>query len=105
MFTLTGESSRLSELCRPLLVASIRHDIPGLARAAQYSMVASLTPENASDMLYLSHKYGAPLLKEEVLKYSVQYAKEVTSRNEWTNLSLKYPEILVEFTKRLAATT
>ena len=98
-----GSCSRLDELARPLLVAAMRHKINDLARMAEHQLISILSLKNIAEILLLSHKYKANILKKEALKFAVQNAAELTLSSDWDNLSIKNPELMVEFTKLLAS--
>ncbi|KAL7636856.1 UNVERIFIED_CONTAM: hypothetical protein RMT77_012614 [Armadillidium vulgare] len=98
----TGKSNSLGELSRPLLVAAKRHNIQDLFESTQLHLASMITVDNVSELLALGHKYKAGILKGEAMQFAVSQASEVTLMSSWGNLSLQYPEILLEFSKKLA---
>lgn len=99
---ITGKSNSLGELSRPLLVAAKRHNIQDLFESTQLHLASMITVDNVSELLALGHKYKADILKGEAMQFAVSRASEVTLMSSWGNLSLQYPEILLEFSKKLA---
>ncbi|XP_064099404.1 uncharacterized protein LOC135210437 [Macrobrachium nipponense] len=98
----TGECTETASLSRALLVGSIRHDVTGLARSCEYHLAADLTPVNAPELIFLAHKYSALKLKELALAFAVQEAAEVTAQPMWSNLAVRVPGVIAEYSRRLA---
>lgn len=101
----TGKCSSLSDLVRPLLVAGVRHGVPGLVMACEQHLVAALTPENAADTLMLAHKYQVNNLQEKALTYALDHAQQVTIQPSWASLATRSSSLVLEFSKRLAQYT
>ncbi|CAL4155647.1 unnamed protein product [Meganyctiphanes norvegica] len=98
----TGRCSSLSDLVKPLLVAGLRHGIPGLVKACEQHLVAALTPENAADTLILAHKYQVENLQEKTLAFALDHAQQVTIQPSWASLATRSASLVLEFSKRLA---
>ena len=64
-------------------------------------MVAEIRVENAINLLLWAHQQSVDVMKEGVINFMKQNAKQIVKLDDWDMLIKNYPELSVLVTRRI----
>ena len=92
-FLYTGDADIDQQTGSDFLVAADVYRIDALKEECGSYMAKSLSIENATELLVLSHKHNSPVLYQATLDFMSENAKAICSRKEWLEVIKNYPEL------------
>ena len=78
-----------------------KYDVGDLKEECANFMVAEIRVENAINLLLWAHQQSVDVMKEGVINFIKQNAKQVVKLDDWDMLITNYPELSVLVTRRI----
>merc|ERR550519_1487470 len=97
----TGTVKDLDNKAMDLLVAADRYDLRGLGYVCFEALMASLSVENALDLLVLADMHHCEDLKIAAKKLIIEKSGEVVEQEGWFEKMTKFQDLLKEVVKAI----
>ncbi|KAF6202045.1 hypothetical protein GE061_004442 [Apolygus lucorum] len=101
-FMYSDKAENLEKVACGLLACAEKYALERLKVMCEESISANLSVENAADVLLLADLHRAVWLKRQALDFIKAHALEITRTDGWNTL-IKYPQLVAEAFKSLAA--
>ena len=86
---------------KSLLILAEKYDIGDLKEECANFLAATIRVENAINLLLWAHQQSVDVMKEGVINFIKQNAKQVVKLDDWDMLITNYPELSVLVTRRI----
>ena len=86
---------------KALLIVAEKYDVGDLKEECANFLVAEIRVENAINLLLWAHQQSVDVMKEGVINFMKQNAKQIVKLPDWDMLITNYPELSVSVTRRI----
>ena len=95
----TNSVKKLDQMAAKLLVASDNYKLDQLKAKCEVYLSSDINTENWSNLLILSHRHSATILKTAVMDFLRSRSTQVSETEKWKKLQLDEPKMMQEITE------